>query len=98
MKRAVLIAVCLGTVACMKPAEPAPAKAAESGLEPASFDRGVRPQDDLFRHVNGSWLTKTEIPADKATYGAFDILFDKAQADLRAIVEEASQSSAKTAG
>jgi hypothetical protein len=46
---------------------------------PASFDRAVRPQDDLFRHVNGSWLAKTEIPADKASYGAFDILFDKAQ-------------------
>ena len=58
----------------------------------------MRPQDDLFRHVNGSWLAKTEIPADKASYGAFDILFDKAQADLRAIVEEASKSSAKAAG
>ena len=81
MKRAVLIAMCLGTVACMKPAEPAaPAKAPESGLDPASFDREVRPQDDLFRHVNGSWLAKTEIPADKASYGAFDILFDKAMA------------------
>src|SRR6188508_3119642 len=99
MKRAVLIAVCLGTVACMKPADPAaPAKAPESGLDPASFDRAVRPQDDLFRHVNGSWLAKTEIPADKASYGAFDILFDKAQADLRTIVDEASKSSAKTAG
>ena len=99
MNRAVLIAMCLGAAACMKPAEPAaPAKAPESGLDPASFDRAVRPQDDLFRHVNGSWLAKTEIPADKASYGAFDILFDKAQADLRAIVEEASKSAAKTAG
>ena len=99
MKRAVLIALCLGTVACMKPVEPAaPAKAPESGLEPASFDRSVRPQDDLFRHVNGAWLAKTEIPADKASYGAFDILFDKAQADLRAIVEEAAKSPTRPAG
>ena len=29
--------------------------------------RKVRPQDDLFRHVNGAWLTKTEIPADRPT-------------------------------
>ena len=48
-------------------------------------------QDDLFRHVNGSWLAKTEIPADKSSYGAFDILFDKSQDDLRAIVEDAVQ-------
>src|SRR6185436_17917970 len=83
----------------MQPAGPAaPATASESGLEPAAFDRGVRPQDDLFRHVNGAWLAKTEIPADKASYGAFDILFDKAQADLRAIVEEAAKSPNRTAG
>jgi len=99
MKRAVLIAFCLSAAACMKPAEPsAPPKAVESGLEPASFDKTVRPQDDLFKHVNGTWLKSTEIPADKATYGAFDILFDKAQADLRAIVEEASKSASKTPG
>src|SRR6188768_1094724 len=99
MKRAVLMAMCLGAMACMKPADPAaPARAPESGLDPASFDRAVRPQDDLFRHVNGSWLAKTEIPADKASYGAFDILFDKAQVDLRSIVEEAARSASKTPG
>ena len=78
----------------MKPAEPpAPtAKAAGRASIPAAFDTAVRPQDDLFQHVNGAWLAKTEIPADKASYGAFDILFDKAQADLRAIVEEAAKS------
>src|SRR6188768_2337431 len=99
MKRAVLMAMCLGAMACMKPADPAaPARAPESGLDPESFDKEVRPQDDLFRHVNGSWLARTEIPADKASYGAFDILFDKAQADLRAIVEEAAKSTTRTPG
>ena len=99
MKRAVLFAMCLGAAACMKPAEPnAGTKAVESGLDPESFDKEVRPQDDLFRHVNGSWLARTEIPADKASYGAFDILFDKAQADLRTIVEEAAQSTTRTPG
>ena len=99
MKRAVLIVMCLAGSACMKPADPvATTKAPESGLDPAAFDRAVRPQDDLFKHVNGAWLAKTEIPADKASYGAFDILFDKAQVDLRNIVEEAAKSTTKTAG
>ena len=62
------------------------------------FDRRVRPQDDLFRHVNGAWLNTTDIPGDKASYGAFDMLFDKAQADLRAIVEASATSTAKTPG
>ena len=43
-------------------AQQAPLK---SGLDPSQFDKSVRPQDDLFRYVNGGWLAKTEIPADR---------------------------------
>ena len=60
----------------------------KSGLDVATFDKSVRAQDDLFRHVNGAWLTKTEIPADRATYGTFVQLSDKAEADLYALIEE----------
>src|ERR671914_427186 len=99
MKRLFVIAVCLMAAACSGPADPAPAaRLPVSGIDPASIDRNVRPQDDLFHHVNGAWLATTEIPADKASYGAFDILFDKAQADLRTIVEDAGKSAAKTPG
>jgi putative endopeptidase len=99
MTRLFLLVACVTVSACVRPAEmPAPAKDPVSGLDPDSFDRSVRPQDDLFHHVNGAWLTKTEIPADKASYGAFDILFDKAQEDLRGIVEEAGKSATRAAG
>jgi putative endopeptidase len=99
MKRAVLmVALSLVAAACMKAADPEATAKAASGLDPESFNREVRPQDDLFHHVNGGWLAKTDIPADKASYGAFDILFDKAQADLRAIVEEAAQAPNRAAG
>lgn len=102
MTRAIAFAFCLAALAgCSTPSStPAAPDAAPrvSGLDLASFDKAVRPQDDLFLHVNGGWLKKTEIPADKASYGAFDLLFDKAQADLRAIVEEASKSTTKAPG
>ena len=45
------------------------------------------PQDDLFRAVNGAWLAKTEIPADRPDYGVFGILAEKAEKDLREIIE-----------
>ncbi|MDO8834790.1 MAG: M13-type metalloendopeptidase, partial [Vicinamibacterales bacterium] len=54
-----------------------------SGIDPATFDRTVRPLDDLFRHLNGTWLATVAVPADKASYGTFDTLIDKAEADLR---------------
>src|SRR6478736_1028859 len=99
MNRAFLFLICVSAAACVKAVEtPATPKAVDSGLDPAGFDKTVRPQDDLFRHVNGAWLGTTAIPADKASYGAFDILFDKAQSDLRVIVEEASKVQGKPPG
>jgi putative endopeptidase len=59
-----------------------------SGIDLGTFDRSVRPQDDFYKYVNGKWIERTPIPADKASYGSFDILFDKTERDLRAIVEE----------
>ena len=45
-----------------------------SGIAKDELDAEVRPQDDLFRHVNGRWIERTEIPADKARYGSFLVL------------------------
>jgi putative endopeptidase len=61
-----------------------------SGLDLRWVDRAVRPQDDLFGFVNGTWLRGHEIPADRAQDGAFRDLRDRAEADVRAIVEEAA--------
>jgi putative endopeptidase len=52
----------------------------------STFDRAVRIQDDLFRHVNGTWLKTTEIPADKPLTGAFMELRDQAEAAVRDII------------
>jgi putative endopeptidase len=68
----------------------------KSGLEPA--DASVRPQDDFYGHVNGVWLAKTEIPADKPIYGAFVELADKSESDVRAILEAAANAPGKTPG
>jgi len=60
----------------------------KSGIDVAAFDKSVRPQDDLFRYVNGDWLAKTEIPADRPVYGTFVQLDEKAEANLYALIEE----------
>ena len=46
----------------------------------AGMDPDIRPQDDLFGHVNGRWLATAEIPADRSTWGAFVELADEAEA------------------
>ncbi len=58
-----------------------------SGLDLDHRDASVRVQDDLFGHVNGAWLASAEIPADRSVYGAFYELRDRAEADLRQILD-----------
>ena len=74
--------------------QPAP----KSGVDQSSFDKSVRPQDDFFRYVNGTWLAKTEIPPDKSSYGSFAELADKAEANVRTIIEEAASKPGRTPG
>src|SRR5690606_9933521 len=60
-----------------------------SGIQTDELDPSIRPQDDLFRHVNGKWMERTEIPSDKARYGSFYVLAEEAEQAVREIIEEA---------
>ena len=60
------------------------------GIATENMDTSVDPGDDFFRYVNGGWLERTEIPADRSRYGAFNVLSDRAEERVRAIVEEAA--------
>jgi len=65
-----------------------------SGIEMANIDKSVRPQDDLYRHVNGTWLQNFEIPADKSNYGSFTKLAEEARENVKTIIEEAAKANA----
>src|SRR5665647_3207847 len=65
------------------------------GFDTTNFDRSIRPQDDFFRYVNGSWLTRTGIPADASSWGAFNELRERSRDALHTILEEAAKSNAK---
>ena len=59
-----------------------------SGIDLSYVDSTVRPQDDLFGHVNGRWLADHVMPADRATDGAFRSLYDRAEAQVRELIAE----------
>jgi putative endopeptidase len=69
-----------------------------SGVIKTHADESVRPQDDLFRHVNGKWVAEAEIPADRPADGAFYMLRDKSESDLRAIIEQTAAKEDNAAG
>jgi endothelin-converting enzyme/putative endopeptidase len=65
-----------------------PAK--EPGINIQYLDKSVKPSDDFFRFVNGTWLNTNEIPADRTRWGSFDELRQKTDADALAILKEAA--------
>jgi putative endopeptidase len=68
----------------------------KAGLDFSHQDSAVRPQDDLYRHFNGGWLSTAEIPADRATDGAFMTLRIQSEARVREIIESATGSDEAT--
>ncbi|MFL5494865.1 MAG: M13 family metallopeptidase [Gemmatimonadales bacterium] len=57
------------------------------GFDLAGEDTTARPGDDFFGHVNGGWLGRTAIPADKASVSLWDLISDTTEARLRAIMD-----------
>jgi putative endopeptidase len=69
-------------------------EAIHSGIDLRYVDDDARPQDDLFGHVNGRWLDDYAIPADRATDGAFRLLADRAEEQVRDLITEAAATDA----
>ncbi|MEN8821607.1 MAG: M13 family metallopeptidase [Abyssibacter sp.] len=74
---------------------PQPQAPLKSGVVHAHFDDSVQPQEDFYRWVNGTWLEETEIPADRSNYGAFSVLDERAEQQLRTIIETAAATNAE---
>ncbi|MGH8038092.1 MAG: M13 family metallopeptidase [Stenotrophomonas sp.] len=103
---AIAASLSLGLAACdREPAAPAATPAADSaatppaapkpqlgsfGFDATGMDRSVAAGDDFFGFANGTWVKNTEIPADRSSYGSFNVISEKTLADTRAILEGAA--------
>ncbi|OYY90299.1 MAG: peptidase M13 [Sphingomonas sp. 28-66-16] len=61
------------------------------GFDMAGMDRSVKPGDDFAEYASGTWSKNTEIPADRATYGMFNVLQDRSLAQTRVILDAAAK-------
>jgi putative endopeptidase len=64
------------------------------GIDVAGMDRSVKPGDDFFEYANGTWLKQTEIPADRSSFGAFEVLLELTDKRVSDLIREMAQSSA----
>ncbi|MTW13581.1 M13 family peptidase [Pseudoduganella eburnea] len=70
----------------------------QSGIDKAGIDQQVRAQDDFFRYSQGKWLSDVEIPADRSSWGAFNVAQEKVEGQLRSIIEKAEQDKTRQPG
>ena len=69
-----------------------------SGIDTAGIDQQVRAQDDFFRYSQGKWLSGVEIPADRSSWGAFNVAQENVEGQLRSIIEKAEHDKTRKAG
>jgi putative endopeptidase len=95
------LALAVSAVALANPALAQPAAAAASkpqlgawGVDVQGMDLSVKPGDDFYKFVNGQWDAKTEIPADRSSWGGFAVLRDLSDQRTRAIIEDSAKQNA----
>lgn len=84
----ILVVLAGFAVSCSTTKENTPALS--SGIALENMDTTVSPGDNFTAYVNGKWMEKTAIPADKSSFGVMHMLNDKAQEDVKSIIEESA--------
>ena len=85
--------VLLATASLIAVALPASAQTAKPvygdwGYNSSAMDKSVKPGDDFWAYVNGTWNKNTQIAADLPEAGPFMTLVQKSETDVRDVVEQ----------
>src|SRR6478752_5789598 len=88
MKFKMLVLATASLVAVAMPLSAAKPVYGDWGYNPAAMDSSVKPGDDFWAYVNGTWDKKTQIAADRASAGPFVTLSDAAERDVHQIVDQ----------
>ncbi|MEM8695143.1 MAG: M13 family metallopeptidase [Pseudomonadota bacterium] len=58
------------------------------GIDLEARNLDVEPGDDFYQHAGGTWMENTEMPGDRSRYGSFDILRERAENQVHAILND----------
>src|SRR3954451_24245011 len=83
-----VLALAAASIAAIAPASAAKPIYGTWGYDATAMDAGVKPGDDFFDYVNGTWFKRTDIAPDRTFVGIDSVLNDQIEKDVRAIVED----------
>ena len=86
----VACAVCVGAIAFAADMPATHTQYGTWGVDLTGMDKTVKPGDDFFMYVNGNWLKRAVIPADRSSTGSFQdlrILSEKRMLEIAASLD-----------
>jgi putative endopeptidase len=87
---ALVSATLAGPIAAQGPNQAKP----PAGLDLAGMDRTVQPGDGFWEYANGTWLKRTEIPADRSSWGPGEVLSELTDRRTADLIQEIAKSDA----
>ena len=69
----------------------------QAGVDAAGIDRSVQPGDDFFRYANGAWYARTEIPADRSSWGVTGEMRNRTDEQVSNLIKAQTQAAPATA-
>src|SRR4029078_104165 len=70
--------------------------ALKSGIDRSNFDLSVKPGDDFYQYVNGTWIKQNTIPSEDSRWGAVSKLRDDTLLALREILDDLAKEKTPT--
>jgi putative endopeptidase len=96
MKSNILSVVTLGIVGCcLISCKQNKAETARHYIETKYFDQSIKPGDDFYQYVNGSWMKTAKIPGDQTYIGSFYDVIDSTKIRVKSILEDAAKNESK---
>lgn len=84
---ALVLALAAPVATAQAPAGPTVVHYGKWGVDLSTQDRSVAPGDDFAAFAEGAWYARTEIPADQSDVGSLRSVYNRAQDQLRELVE-----------
>jgi putative endopeptidase len=82
-----LSAITLFAIACNAPDK----TSNQNFLDASAMDSSIKPGDNFYLYVNGSWIKKTPIPSSQAGIGGFTDLYYNTQDSLHLLLDSISK-------
>jgi putative endopeptidase len=62
----------------------------EKAIDITNMDPSVKPGDNFYEYVNGTWIKKHPVPPEYSQYGAFTVLYEQNQKKLKSLIDKVS--------